>query len=309
VFFYIIKRVLSMLFTIFFVITLTFFLMHAIPGGPFTSEKALAPEVQKALNEKYHLDDSLLKQYGDYLFRVIRFDLGPSFKYPGITVNELIKKGFPVSCKAGFLAVLLVVFAGIPAGIIAAVRQNRWEDRFLMSFATLGIAIPSFVLATVSIYIFSLKLGWFPTFGVSKWQGYVLPVIALSGFWLAFVARLTRSSLLEVLKQDYMVTAKAKGLYPRQIFLRHGLKNALIPVVTVLGPVVANLLSGSFVIEQVFALPGIGKYFVQSISNRDYTTIMGITIFYAVFLIVMIFIVDMLYLVIDPRIKFEKSES
>lgn len=176
-----------------------------------------------------------------------------------------------------------------------------------MVVATVGVAIPSYVVATVTLYIFALKLRLVPTFGIDEWRGFILPVLALSGFWLSFVARLSRSSLLDVLEQDYMVTAKAKGLPPTTILFKHGLRNALIPIVTVLGPVVANLLTGSFVIEQIFALPGIGRHFVQSISNRDYTTIMGITIFYAAFLMVMIFLVDMLYLVLDPRIKYGKK--
>lgn len=296
-----------MVITLLLVITLTFCMMHAVPGGPFTAEKALQPEVEKALRAKYHLDDPLWRQYTDYLLGILRLDFGPSFKYPGVTVNELIRKGFPVTFKAGVLAVLLVVFAGIPLGIVAAVKQNKWQDAVVMVMATVGVAIPSFVLATIILYFFALKLGWLPTFGVTHWSGYILPVVALAGFWLAFVARLTRSSLLDVLQQDYMVTARSKGLYQHQILLKHGLKNALIPVITVLGPVAANLLCGSFVVEQIFALPGIGKYFVQSISNRDYTTIMGITIFYAAFLIVMVFIVDLFYVFIDPRIKFGKS--
>lgn len=305
---YFIKRFLSTLITLFLIITLTFFLMHAIPGGPFTGEKAISPEVQRALLEKYHLDDPIWKQYADYLFAIARLDLGPSFKYPGITVNSLIAKGLPITLKAGGLAVLLVICLGIPLGIVAALKHNRWQDSAVMALATIGIAIPSFVVATIILYIFALKLGWFPTFGVRSWTGYVLPVIALSGFWLAFVARLTRSSVLEVLQQDYMITARAKGLYEKQILFKHGLKNALIPIITMLGPIIANLMTGSFVIEQIFALPGVGKYFVQSISNRDYTTIMGITIFYAAFLIVMIFIVDVLYVLIDPRIKLAKEK-
>jgi len=304
---YIIKRLLASFITLFLIITLTFFLMHSIPGGPFTSEKSLSPAVEKALQEKYHLNDPVWKQYFDYLASVARLDLGPSFKYPGVTVNSLIVKGLPVTFKAGGLAALLVICLGIPVGVIAALKHNKWQDSAVMAFATIGIAIPSFVMATILLYLFALKLNWFPTFGVRNWNGYVLPVIALSGFWLAFIARLTRSSVLEVLQQDYMVVARAKGLFRRQILFKHGLRNALIPIVTMLGPIIANLMTGSFVIEQIFALPGVGKYFVQSISNRDYTTIMGITIFYASFLILMILVVDLLYLVIDPRIKLAKK--
>ena len=300
---YLAKRIGMMIVTLFLIITLTFFLMHAIPGGPFTSEKMLAPEIEAALNAKFGLDDPIWVQYLNYLKGIITFDLGPSFKYPGVRVNDLILDGLPVTAKTGFLALLCVAALGIPLGVLAALNQNKWQDTAVMLFATVGVAIPSYVVATVALYVFALKLNLVPTFGLDEWRGYILPVIALSGFWLSFIARLSRSSLLEVLGQDYMVTAKAKGLHPLTVLFKHGLRNALIPIVTVLGPVVANLLTGSFVIEQIFALPGIGRHFVLSISNRDYTTIMGITIFYAAFLMVMILIVDILYMLLDPRIK------
>lgn len=306
---YLAKRIVMMALTLFLIITLTFFLMHAIPGGPFTSEKMLAPEIEAALNAKYGLNEPLWVQYLNYLKDILTLDLGPSFKYPGVRVNDLILEGLPVTAQTGFLALLCVVALGIPLGVLAALNQNKWQDTAVMMVATIGVAIPSYVVATVALYIFALKLNLVPTFGLDDWRGYILPVAALSGFWLSFVARLSRSSLLEVLGQDYMVTAKAKGLHPMQVLFKHGLRNALIPIVTVLGPVVANLLTGSFVIEQIFALPGIGRHFVLSISNRDYTTIMGITIFYAAFLMIMILIVDMIYMLLDPRIKLaEKSK-
>jgi oligopeptide transport system permease protein len=306
---YLAKRIFMMALTLFLIITLTFFLMHAIPGGPFTSEKMLAPEIEAALNAKYGLNEPLWVQYLNYLKGIVTLDLGPSFKYPGVRVNDLILEGLPVTAQTGFLAMLCVVALGIPLGIMAALNQNKWQDTAVMMVATVGVAIPSYVVATVALYIFALKLNLVPTFGLDDWRGYILPVAALSGFWLSFIARLSRSSLLEVLGQDYMVTAKAKGLHPMQVLFKHGLRNALIPIVTVLGPVVANLLTGSFVIEQIFALPGIGRHFVLSISNRDYTTIMGITIFYAAFLMIMILIVDMIYMLLDPRIKLaEKSK-
>lgn len=300
---YVAKRLVLMALTLWAIITLTFFLMHAVPGGPFTSEKMLAPEVEAALNAKYHLDDPLWLQYLNYLQGILVFDFGPSFKYAGVTVNDLILQGLPVTARTGMLAVICVIALGVPLGIIAALNKNRWPDTAVMVIATIGVAIPSYVIATLSLYIFALRLGWVPTFGLEDWRGYFLPVFALSGFWISFVARLSRSSLLETLDQDYMTTARAKGLKPGQILFKHGLRNSLIPVVTVLGPVVANLVTGSFVIEQIFALPGIGRHFVLSITNRDYTAIMGITIFYAFALMVMIFIVDLLYLVLDPRIK------
>jgi oligopeptide transport system permease protein len=304
---YVIQRVALMLLTLFAIVTLTFFLMHAVPGGPFVSDKMMAPEIQAAINAKYHLDDPIWLQYLTYLRRVVALDLGPSFKYPGMSVNEIIAEGLPTTVQVGVLALICVVTLGIPLGIVAALNRNRWPDTLVMVIATIGVAVPSYVIATVALYVFALRLGWVPTFGLDDWRGYFLPVFALSGFWISFIARLARSSLLETLQQDYMITAKAKGLQPGQILFKHGMRNSLIPVVTVLGPVVANLLTGSFVIEQIFALPGIGRHFVLSITNRDYTAIMGITIFYAAVLMVMIFVVDMLYLVLDPRIKYREA--
>lgn len=303
---YICKRLLAMLITLFLIITITFFLMNAIPGGPFTFEKNVPEEVKKAMLEKYHLDDPLWKQYIDYLGGVLKFDFGPSFKYEGLTVNDLIGKGFPISAQIGGLSVLLVVIIGIPIGIIAALNNNRLMDRIVMFLATLGVTIPSFVIATLLLYVFALKLNLLPSFGLENWKGYILPVIALGGYSLSFISRLARSSYLEVMQQDYMLVAKAKGLHRWRIILNYGLRNSLIPVVTMLGPLIATLLTGSFVIEKIFALPGIGKYFVSSITNRDYTVIMGITIFYASFLIIMTLIVDIIYGIIDPRIKLDE---
>jgi oligopeptide transport system permease protein len=306
---YILNRLGMMLVTLWAIVTLTFFLMHAVPGGPFVSERMLAPEIAAALNAKYGLNLPIWEQYLNYLGRILNFDLGPSFKYPGVSINSMIAAGLPVTLQTGLLAVICVVALGVPLGVIAALNRNRWPDTTVMFIATLGVAIPSYVIATVSIYVFALRLGWVPTFGLDDWRGYFLPVFALSGFWISFVSRLTRSSLLETLDQDYMTTARAKGLRKGQILIKHGLRNSLLPVVTVLGPVVANLITGSFVIEQIFALPGIGRQFVLSITNRDYTAIMGITIFYAAVLMVMILIVDLLYVWLDPRIKLTKATA
>ena len=306
---FLLQRLGMMLVTLWAIVTLTFFLMHAVPGGPFVSERMLAPEIAAALNAKYGLDQPIWVQYLNYLQGVLSFDLGPSFKYPGVSVNTMIASGLPVTMQTGLLAIICVVALGIPMGIIAALNRNKWPDTAVMMLATVGVAIPSYVIATVSLYIFALRLGWVPTFGLDDWRGYFLPVFALSGFWISFVARLTRSSLLETFEQDFMTTARAKGLRPGQILFKHGLRNSLVPVVTVLGPVVANLITGSFVIEQIFALPGIGRQFVLSITNRDYTAIMGITIFYAAALMVMILIVDLLYAVLDPRIKLSSAAA
>lgn len=306
---YILNRLGMMIVTLWAIVTLTFFLMHAVPGGPFVSERMLAPEIAAALNAKYGLDQPIWQQYLNYLGRIVSFDLGPSFKYPGVSINSMIAAGLPVTLQTGLLAVICVVALGVPLGVVAALNRNRWPDTTVMFVATLGVAIPSYVIATVSIYFFALRLGWVPTFGLDDWRGYFLPVFALSGFWISFVSRLTRSSLLETLEQDYMTTAKAKGLRRGQVLFKHGLRNSLLPVVTVLGPVVANLITGSFVIEQIFALPGIGRQFVLSITNRDYTAIMGITIFYAAILMVMILIVDLIYMWLDPRIKLTKAQA
>ena len=280
-------------------------MMHAIPGGPFTREKALPEAVLEALNQKYHLDDPLWKQYVDYVKGVLTFNLGPSFQRAGVTVNQLIKEGFPATLKIGLASVLVIIVVGIPLGIISALKQNKWQDGLVMFIATLGVTIPSFVMATGIIYIFSAKYNVLPSNGLTTWKHMIGPVIALSGFSLSFVARLTRSSMLEVLQQDYIRTARAKGLSNNKVIYKHALKNALIPVVTYLGPMIASLLTGSFVIEKVFAIPGMGKHFVESVGNRDYTVLMGITIFYALFLVVMVLLVDILYSVIDPRIKME----
>ena len=300
---FLLNRTVTMLITLFLIITITFFLMHAIPGGPFTREKPLPPAVLEALNKKYHLDDPLWKQYLDYLKGVATFNLGPSFQKVGVTVNDLIREGFPATAKIGGGSILLIIILGIPIGIISALKQNKWQDQFVMIFATLGVTIPSFVMATGIIYIFSAKLGWLPSNGLTSWKHLIGPIIALGGFSLSFVARLTRSSMLEVMQQDYIRTARAKGLSEFKVIGKHALKNALIPVVTYMGPMIANLLTGSFVVEKIFAIPGMGKHFVESVNNRDYTVLMGFTVFYAMFPIVMVLIVDILYGLIDPRIK------
>lgn len=292
-----------MVLVLFIVTTATFLLMHAVPGGPFTAEKNLPESVMKNINERYHLSDPLWKQYTDYLGNVARGDFGPSFKYEARTVNDIIAESFPVSAELGMIAVVIAVSLGIPAGVIAALRQNRWPDYLAMFGATIGISVPSFILATLFIYLFALKLELLPA---AMWDGpeyAVLPAVALAAFPTAFIARLTRSSMLEVLGQDFIRTARAKGLSGFVIIWRHALKNALIPVVTYLGPLVAAILTGSFVIESIFAIPGLGRHFVTSIYNRDYTVILGITIFYSTLLVVLNFLVDLAYAWLDPRIK------
>lgn len=303
---YVVRRIVSMIVTLFFVITLTFVMMHSIPGNPFTGEKKLPPAIEKALMEKYNLDKPLSQQYVDYVSGVAKGDFGPSMKYNGRTVNDLIGDGFPVSAELGGLAILLIVILGIPLGVVAALKQGTWVDRTMIFFAIVGVTIPSFVLATLLIYVFGTKLKWLPTSRWVSWKSRIMPTIALGVSSIAYVARLTRSSMLEVINQDYIRTARAKGLSETVVVFKHALKNALIPVVTYLGPLTAAILTGSFIIEKIFAVPGMGRMFVESISNRDYTVIMGVTIFYSLILVLFIFIVDLIYGLIDPRIKINK---
>lgn len=302
---YFAKRFCMIIVALFFIILLTFLIMHSVPGGPFTSNKNVSAEVEAALNAKYNLDAPLYEQFFDYLGGVVKGDFGPSYQYRGKSVNDFIRNGFPVSAKLGVVTIIFVLLTAIPMGILAAVKNGKWQDMAIMAVATIGVTIPSFVIASVLIYIFSFRLNWLPTYGVDTWKGYILPVIALGGYSISYIARLMRSSLLEVMGQDYIRTARAKGLSETKVILRHAMRNALIPVVTVLGPTIAGLLTGSFVIEKIFAIPGLGVHFVNSVSQRDYTTIMGVTIFYATFLMAMIFIVDIFYCLIDPRIKYE----
>lgn len=307
---YIIKRILNAFIVLWIVITITFFLMHAIPGGPFTAEKSLPPYVLHSIEERYKLNDPLYKQYGDYLCNLLQGDLGPSFKYPGRSVNDIIKDGFPVSFKLGIEAILIAIIIGIPAGILAGVKKDKWQDRAVNFFTTLGVAVPSFVVAALLIYVLSTKLHLLPAAMWNGWRYEIMPALALSGMPMSFIARLTRSSMLDILSQDYIKTARAKGLSWSKVLIKHALPNSLIPVVTYLGPMTASILTGSFVIETIFAIPGLGQYFVTSIYNRDYTVILGVTIFYSVIVIVLNMVVDLLYPLLDPRIKIgeEKGE-
>ncbi|MDP4144315.1 MAG: ABC transporter permease [Bacillota bacterium] len=302
---YILKRIVSSFVTVWVIITLTFFLMHSIPGGPFEGEKKLPPQVKANLEAKYGLDKPLSTQYATYLKNVAHGDLGLSMQYEGRSVNDIIATSFPVSARLGMAAVFVALVLGILMGIVAALKQGKWQDNLLMVIATFGVTVPSFVVATLFIYFFAVKLNIFPAIGLDTPIAYVLPACALGGYSMAFIARLSRSSLIEVIKQDYIKVAKAKGMSNGVIIFKHALKNSLIPIVTYLGPLVAGILTGSFVIESLFGIPGLGREFVQCISNRDYTTILGVTIFYSAFLITCNLIVDILYVVIDPRIKLE----
>lgn len=302
---YVIKRIFSMIATLLIIGTLTFSIMHSIPGSPFTSERNLPPEIEQALMEKYGLDDPLWEQYLNYLGDLAQGDLGVSMQKLGVSVNDMISEGLPVSAQIGLVAVLVILLLGIPIGVISALKQNSIIDHIVMFIATVGIAVPSFVVGTFMMYVFGELLGWIPAGGFEGWRSFIGPVIALAGFSLAYVTRLMRSSMLEVLRQDYIRTAKANGLSQFKVIGKHALKNALIPVVTYVGPMVASILTGSFVIEKIFALPGIGKYFTESVTNRDYTVIMSITLFYAAIYIFSVLLVDIAYAFIDPRIKLD----
>lgn len=299
---YVFRRLGGAIIILWVIITVTFALMHAIPGGPFTTEKKLPPQVKESIEAKYHLDDPLWKQYGDYLGSVVQGDLGPSFKYEGRSVNDIINDAFPVSAQLGLLALAVAVAGGITAGAISAMRPNGIVDYVITFVSTLGISVPTFIIGAVLVYVVGFELGWLP---VALWRGpsyMVLPVLTLAAQPMAFIARLTRSGLLDVYQQEYIRTARAKGLSRWTILTRHALGNAILPVITYLGPLAAGLLTGSFIVETIFAIPGLGQYFVTSIYNRDYTVILGITIFYSALVVALNILVDMVYPLIDPRV-------
>lgn len=302
---YYFKKILSSIVTLFIVITIVFFMLRAIPGGPFTREKPLPVATRERLEEAYGLDLPLHEQYFVYIGNLLKGDLGPSFRKPQYSVNELLAAGIPQTAKVGGLAVIFIVIVGIPIGVISALKSNTMIDYTVMLGATVGITVPSFVIGSIFIII-AQYIEWIPVGGLDKFPvSFIGPVVALSGYSLSFVARLTRSSMLEVLRQDYIRTARANGISEFKVIFKHALKNGLIPVVTYVGPMIAALMTGSFVVEQVFNINGIGRYFTQSVGDRDYTLVIGVTIFYAAFYIIMVFLVDILYSVIDPRIQLD----
>lgn len=304
---YVFRRLGGAIIILWVIITVTFALMHAIPGGPFTTEKKLPPQVKASIEAKYHLDDPVWKQYGDYLGGVITGDLGPSYKYEGRSVNDIISDAFPISAQLGLLSLMVAVVGGIAAGAISAMRPNGIVDYAVTILSTIGISVPTFIIGAVLVYVVGFELGWFP---VALWRGpsyMVLPVLTLAAQPMAFIARLTRSGLLDVYQQEYIRTARAKGLSSWTILTRHALGNAILPVITYLGPLAASLLTGSFIVETIFAIPGLGQYFVTSIYNRDYTVILGITIFYSALVVFLNILVDMIYPFIDPRVTTEEG--
>jgi len=299
------RKALILLASLFFIITATFFLMKAIPGDPLSEEQGIPHEIHENLCKHYGLNDPLLKQYGKYLRSILIWDFGPSFTMRDVTINDIIKEGFPVSATLGLEALLLSLSAGIILGTIAALWRNRWQDYAAMTIAVLGISVPSFVIATITQYFLALKMNVFP---VARWgtiMHTILPALSLAALPTAFIARLTRTKMIEVLQQDYIKTAKMKGLSQVHIIMKHVLRNTMLPIVAYLGQLSANILVGSFVIERIFGIPGLGQWMITSISNRDYTVIMGMTIFCSIILLSTIFITDIAYGLLDPRIKEE----
>ena len=302
---YTLRRFLGAWPTLLVLVTLSFFLVRAAPGGPFDAEKNLPPEIEANLAAKYHLDEPLWQQYLRYLGDLARGDLGPSFKYVDYTVNELIAQGFPVSLRLGLAAMAVALLIGLPAGMLAALRQNRPLDHVTMAAAMTGISVPGFVVAPLLILVFAVHLGWLPAGGLDGGlRAWVLPVTALALPLLAYIARLTRASLIEVWRSPFIRTARAKGLPVWLILTRHALKPTLLPVVSFLGPALAGVITGSVVIEAIFGIPGLGRYFVQGALNRDYTLVMGVVVFYGALIIVFNFLVDLLYALLDPRVRY-----
>ncbi len=303
---YSLTRFLGAIPTLFILITVAFFMIRAAPGGPFDSEKALPPEIEANLRAAYHLDEPLVQQFGRYVWNIARGDFGPSFQYKDYTVTELIAAGFPVSLRLGGSAMLLALLVGVTVGTIAALRQNSRTDHAVMAISMTGISIPNFVMAPLLILFFAVYLGWLPAGGIGDGglRYMLLPVISLALPQIAYIARLTRGSMIEVLRSNFVRTARAQGLPERTVILRHALKPALLPVVSYLGPATAAVITGSVVIEQIFGVPGLGRYFVQGALNRDYTLVMGVVVFYGALIILFNLFVDLVYAWLDPKVKY-----
>jgi len=302
---YTLKRLLLAILTLWVIITITFCLMHAIPGDPFSDEKRIAPEIMANLEAKYGLDKPKIEQYFIYMGNLLKGDFGTSYKYANRTVNSLIAKGFPVSCTVGAVACAIGIVVGIVFGILSAINRGRWPDYLVIILSILCVSVPAFVFASLFQYAFGAKLRWLPVAGWESPIYMVLPCVALGLRLIAHVARMMRTSMLDVLGQDYIMTARAKGLTNGQVIRRHTIRNAITPVVSVCGTMIAGTLVGSFVIENIFNIPGMGKYLVNAVKESDYTVILGMTAFYALVLVVVTFIVDILYVVVDRRVKLD----
>ncbi|WP_110928025.1 ABC transporter permease [Bacillus massiliglaciei] len=300
---YTLNRLKWAIITVWAVITITFIIMHAVPGNPFAREGTMPPAVYENLQRHFGLDKPLIQQYFDYLISALHFDFGPSLKSSSITVNDYIANGLPVSIHLGTQALIIAIFFGLILGVVASLNRNKWQDYLSMIIAIIGISVPSFILATLFINYLAVEFKLFPVASWKTWKHTVLPSVALSMMPLAFIARLMRTSMLEVMSQDYILTAKAKGLRKSGIIVKHAIRNALLPVITILGILTANIITGSFIIENIFGIPGMGEMFVKGIFNRDYPVILGSTIVYSVILIFLVFLVDVAYTWIDPRIK------
>lgn len=303
---YTVRRLLGAIPTLLILIALAFFMIRAAPGGPFDAERALLPEIEENLRAVYHLDEPLYLQFLRYLGGLLQGDFGPSFQYRDFTVTELIMAGFPVSLRIGGLAMLLALAVGVTAGSVAALRQNTRTDYSVMSISMTGISIPNFVMAPMLVLVFAVYLGWLPAGGLGNGSlaNLVLPVISLALPQIAYISRLTRGSMIEVLRSNFIRTARSQGLSERKILLRHALKPALLPVVSYLGPATAAVITGSVVIEQIFSIPGLGRFFVQGALNRDYTLVMGVVVFYGTLIIVFNLLVDLAYAWLDPKVKY-----
>ena len=302
-----IKRLLGAIPTLLLITSVSFFLMRAAPGGPFDKERIVQPEIEAALKHEYHLDEPIVAQFGRYLWNLVHGDFGPSFQYRDFTVTELIWGGFPVSLLLGSLAMVIALLAGGIVGIICAIKQNSRLDYTVMGIAMTGIMIPNFVLAPLFTLVFGLMLHWLPVggWGNGDLKHIVLPVAALALYPISVIARLMRGSMIEVLHTNYLRTARAKGLPEWITIIRHALKAAMLPVISYLGPAVVNTITGSIIIEQIFGIPGIGRYFVQAALNRDYTLVMGVTVFYGALIILANLLVDLTYGLIDPRVRYD----
>ena len=304
---YTIRRLLGAIPTLLILIGLAFFLIRAAPGGPFDRERSLLPEIEANLRAVYHLDEPLYEQFGRYLWGLLHFDFGPSFQYRDYTVTELITAGFPVSLTLGASAILVAVLFGVTAGSIAALRQNSAVDHAVMAVSMTGISIPNFVMAPLLVLVFAIYLRWLPAggFGGGSLRNLVLPVTALALPQIAYLARLTRGSMIEVLRSNFVRTARAQGLPTWAVVVKHALKPALLPVVSYLGPATAAVITGSVVVEQIFSIPGLGRYFVSAALNRDYTLVMGVVVFYGVLVVVFNLLVDIAYGWLDPKVRYQ----
>lgn len=302
---FILRRLLETIPVLFMVATITFFMLRLAPGGPFDGEKKVSPEIERNLKAHYGLDQPLLVQYGNYLKSLLQGDLGPSFKYPNRTVNELIGEALPVSLELGFYSLLIALVLGIAIGVVASLKPNSWSDYLPSGLAMLGICLPTFVLGPIMILVLALHFELFSATGWEYPRDRVLPALTLGGYYAAYVSRLTRGGMLEVLTQDFIRTARAKGASGPRVLFKHAMRGGLLPVISFLGPAAAGLISGSFVIETIFNIPGLGKFFVTSAFNRDYTMVLGTVLFYATLIILLNTLVDIIQVWLNPKLKYE----